>query len=172
MTPILRFQLFLLFSPVLVLMIHAFLSRAFILTKIKLSPQIVALGSVFIGYVAMILCTWGIYLKYLTGNTQITAVFYAFLVYSGFAYSYFHFFNMSETARRIRILRDLFLKDILDFEAAKSKYTLETQVRNRLDRLLALGQIKTAGDRYFIRNRFFMYVAIILMRLMKVLKLS
>lgn len=59
---------------------------------------------------------------------------------------YFHVFNMSETARRIRILVEL-----LTGQNSKA-YSAEHQVSVRIKRLMDLDQVKRVGDIYFIRR--------------------
>jgi len=67
-----------------------------------------------------------------------------------FSHIYFHVFNMSETARRIRILVDL----------AQGKSTTEvyddtSMVRVRIERLRGLGQIRMLGGRLYANRSWF-----------------
>lgn len=168
----LYFLLLLLFSPMILLAIHVIASRIFIRFNAKVSPQSVAFLSVFIGYGVIGFFSWEIYLRYLAGTELWGGVAYMLLVYSGFSCSYFHIFNMSETARRIKILSDLFTVGSLGLETTLAPLTAKEQLLLRLERLLALGQIKKEGDRYLLKGRTFWFAAVILMRFRRVLKLG
>ncbi|MFA7254789.1 MAG: hypothetical protein WC133_01655 [Candidatus Omnitrophota bacterium] len=171
MSALLRFQLLLVFSPAILLGIHVLANRAAIFFKVPLSSQIVALLSVGMGYGVICFFSWEIYLKCLTRVELWSGVVYMLLVYAGFSYSYFHIFNMSETARRIKILSDLLIAESLDQPAVKPQLAATEQISLRLERLLALGQVRKSGDRYFLRNRCLWFAAVILMWFRRVLKL-
>lgn len=75
------------------------------------------------------------------------------LIYALLGYCYFHFVNMSETARRIRILTELTevrgglsLRDIL------GRYNAGDIIDRRLARLVNNGQVKCENGRYYIGN--------------------
>lgn len=75
-------------------------------------------------------------------------------IYFCFCYVYFHFNNMGETARRVRLLREmsvaarpLSLPEILE------RYGAGEVLGRRLVRLLDAGQVVQSGDRLFIANR-------------------
>lgn len=89
-------------------------------------------------------------------------VFYACLVFNSFAYAYFHFFNMSETARRIRMLIELRFKRRVKAEELERVYSPTDMVLFRLKRLQEAGQITKSGDdRYRISNHFLLGVALV-----------
>jgi len=82
------------------------------------------------------------------------------LIYCVLAYCYFHFVNLAETARRIRILTELINfpsrlteKDIL------SLYNADQVIENRLLRLLSGKQIIKVNDRYFICRPIALWIA-------------
>lgn len=86
---------------------------------------------------------------------------FAFVVFNGIAYSYFHFFNMSETARRIRMLIQI-QQDGGEMrrENLIGTYTPENMVQVRLARLTQMHQISRSDDgRYRIASRFLLTVA-------------
>lgn len=58
------------------------------------------------------------------------------------AHLYFHIFNMSETARRIRVLIQL------DRNEAPAHYRPQRMLSQRLERLLALGWVEKNGDKF------------------------
>ena len=171
MTPFRQFLILLLGSAFILLTIHFLLGRVIAFLKTRLSPQIVAFLSFFAGYLVIGVLAWYVYLNRLEGPELWRAFVYAFLVYSGFGYSYFHFFNMGETARRIKILCHLFFYGSIESEDMKIQFIPKEQIRQRLQRLLELGQITKSGERCFIRSRFFWSIAVVLMEFRKVLKL-
>lgn len=81
--------------------------------------------------------------------------------YGALGYTYFHFINMGETARRIRILIELVGAggDGLDEGRILSRYNAREMVERRLDRLFSKGQIIETGDRLFPRSGLVMWMA-------------
>jgi hypothetical protein len=90
---------------------------------------------------------------------EVAALLYSFMVYVVLAYSYFHIFNMSETARRIRILYDVHRAGSLDVEAACWSYDKQSLLRVRIERLVSLRQIEREGACYKLRGRVLLYAA-------------
>jgi hypothetical protein len=88
---------------------------------------------------------WAVYLSALEGPGLWTTVIYAGLTYSLLAYSYFHLFNMGETARRVRILVELREHGNITIEELKSFYDAGAILDRRLERLVALGQVRYEG---------------------------
>jgi hypothetical protein len=73
------------------------------------------------------------------------------LTYLALSYGYFHFVNLGETARRIRLLGEL--RDApggLTYEELQVRYGARAMTRVRIERLLASGQIVERGGRYTI----------------------
>jgi hypothetical protein len=89
------------------------------------------------------------------------------LTYSALSYCYFHFINLGETARRIRLIRE-----IGSFEHAPTRVEILERYgpahiyQKRLDRLVASKQIKLVAGRYVI-NRPSMYVITFVMEALK-----
>lgn len=64
------------------------------------------------------------------------------IIYSSLGYCYFHFINLGETARRIRILRELYDSNGgLSLEEILKRYNAKKMVELRLQRLLSNGQV-------------------------------
>ncbi|MES2509943.1 MAG: hypothetical protein V4625_08440 [Pseudomonadota bacterium] len=84
------------------------------------------------------------------------ALLYATLAFNSVAYSYFHFFNLSETGRRIRMLLQLLEGDRIGTSdsGSTSMYGGRAMVSQRLVRLLQMGQIDETGGRYRITGQF------------------
>jgi hypothetical protein len=72
------------------------------------------------------------------------------LAYMSLGYSYFHFFNMSETGRRMRLMIELHLAvDGLTPEELLRRYSAEDVVNVRVARMLSAGHvIERAGRLY------------------------
>jgi hypothetical protein len=83
-----------------------------------------------------------------------------FLIYSGLGYCYFHFINLGETARRIRILRELCeTPEGLSQEEILERYNAKHIVDMRLRRLLDNGQIVERQGRYYIGSPVMLFIA-------------
>src|SRR5580692_5513436 len=68
----------------------------------------------------------------------------------GLSHVYFHLFNMSETARRIRILTELKQNGHLNTSGDPSHWTAE-MLGVRLERLVSLKQVSRQGDKFVAR---------------------
>ena len=76
-----------------------------------------------------------------------------FIIYASLGYCYFHFINLGETARRIRILREIYdSKDGLTMEEILQKYNSKEIVDKRIGRLINNGQVLYKNGRYYIGN--------------------
>jgi hypothetical protein len=76
------------------------------------------------------------------------------LLYAGFCYVYFHWNNMGETARRIRMLRELAAApEGLTFEEMVQRYSAQEILERRLERLSAAGQISETDGRLVLTSR-------------------
>ena len=97
------------------------------------------------------------------------------LIYFALGYCYFHFINLGETARRIRILNEIYYSDGgLTAEEILKRYNSEIIIDARLNRLLANNQLRFLNNRYFIRNSLMLYITkvIVFMKLIIVGKVS
>jgi hypothetical protein len=75
------------------------------------------------------------------------------LLYAGFCYVYFHWNNMGETARRIRMLRELAAApEGLTFEEMVHRYSAQEILERRLERLSAAGQISETDGRLVLTS--------------------
>ena len=143
-------------SPLMVTLIHAALNRVPAVTR-GLPRQFVALLAGAAGAAPMGLLSWVVYL-FLADTIQIPSpIIYTATTYIALCYCYFHIFNMSETARRVRILREIDCGKSLS--ELSGVYQSGRMLENRLERLLATGQIKLSDGRYFIRSRTLLYAA-------------
>ena len=81
------------------------------------------------------------------------------LTYVALGYCYFHFINLGETARRIRILRELLdSKGGLTLEAILERYNAADIVSNRLRRMIRNRQIVLHDGRFYMRKSVLLYM--------------
>ena len=74
--------------------------------------------------------------------------------------SYFHFINLGETARRIRILRELHEPpDGLTLDGLLARYNAQEIIERRISRLIETHQIVLRDGRYFIGKPFVLWMA-------------
>jgi hypothetical protein len=82
------------------------------------------------------------------------------IIFICFCYVYFHFNNMGETARRIRLLRDLMAAGRpLTFNEIVARYGAREIIERRLGRLVASGQVHRIDGRYVVANRSIYFMA-------------
>jgi len=83
-----------------------------------------------------------------------------FLIYLSLGYCYFHFINLSITARRIRILRVLYeTKEGLSLNEIMHRYNAKDMIEIRINRMLNNGQIMFKNNKYFIGKPLMLYMA-------------
>ncbi len=143
-----------LFCPIIALGINVIVQ----IVIFKLDKRHKLLRSVFMGFAAGVLSAGTIEsFIVLTTSASIKEFMPVLIVdittYFALGYCYFHFINMGESARRVRLLREL--------EAAPggltewqilSKYNAKEMVNIRLTRLLNNNQIKLRDERYYAAN--------------------
>ena len=82
------------------------------------------------------------------------------LVFCGLSYCYFHFINLCTTARRIRLVRDLFASpDGLTLDQILENYNAQDMLSKRIQRLLNSGQIVEQNGRYFVSKHLVLFAA-------------
>ncbi len=87
----------------------------------------------------------------LTGN---------FLIYAALGYCYFHFINLGETARRIRIVRELYdSREGLSLDEMLDLYNAKHIVDMRISRLVHNGQIVEKDGRYYIGSPVMLFIS-------------
>lgn len=91
------------------------------------------------------------------------------LCFAALGYGFFHFLNMGETARRIRLLLELEAGGQLAEAEILSRYSAKDIVDVRLGRLLRNGQIKELDGRYVIGGSAVLFMAMALVALKKIL---
>jgi hypothetical protein len=91
---------------------------------------------------------------------NIFSVFASIITYSALGYGYFHFVNLGETARRIRILRELAdSENGLSVKEILLRYNAKNMIEARLGRLIRSGQIRYENNSYYIGKPFVLWMA-------------
>jgi len=139
----------------------------------KLDKRHKLLRSVFIGFAAGALSV-GTVESFIVLTTSVSiekfipALFVDTATYFALGYCYFHFVNLGETARRIRLLRELYdAPGGLTEEQILSKYNAKEIVSIRLTRLLNNNQIILRDARYYVANSVMVFIskALVFMKL-------
>lgn len=141
-------------TPVLVFFMQLAANRLIKVFKIAVSNQVVVLASAAISHLPAGALIWFVYLQYLDSTTElIFAALYSIAVFDALTYAYFHLFNMSETARRIRILYEIYLSGVMTQAGLELSYNPSVMLENRLDRLVAMRQLRRKGNLYLLDNK-------------------
>ena len=160
-------------SPLFAFISHLTFARLVSLLKLKPSPLLIAALGVLLGYFVGGIIVWRTMLESMANNSdRFWAALYGTLVYGGLAFSYFQFFAMTETARRIRILYELKLCGKTTRNEIESRYGAENMLSLRLERLIAWKQLRCADDRYLLKGRALYYIARIIEAWAKLLGFS
>lgn len=131
---------------------------------IRLFPQIGLLNSVFLGFIFgfLNLLTFElyIYLVVVSNRSFTVNLITEIIIYAALSYCYFVFINLGETARRIRILREVFdAPEGFSLEEILRRYNAKEIIELRLQRLLANGQIIAKEDKYYIGKPLMLWMA-------------
>ena len=126
------------------------------LLSVRLIPGLGILKSVFTGFALGGLGVLSAAL-YLSGGLSIQdaevlpMIIANVIIYGALGYCYFHFINLGITARRIRILRELYAADGgLSLKELLMRYNAGDMINKRLERLLGSGQIVLRDEKYHI----------------------
>lgn len=129
---------------------HVFVNRLVSPSQVQRSPQKVAIVASLGGAAA---CTVAAVWRNGLDDLPFTT-----LVSTCIAYCYFHLFNMSETARRIRILTSIYLGAPVD----EQSYSLDAMFDARLERLIMIKALRLDNGCYKADPGFLLAAASIL----------
>lgn len=135
------------------------------------------LRSIFVGFIFGLCGLAVVELYYLGQSSQawyqnLCSILANIITYTAFGYGYFHFVNLGETARRIRLLRELYDSEAgLSMAELLARYTSQEVLNRRMDRLIGTEQVLRKDRRLYIGKRTVLYMARIIM-LMKMLFLG
>jgi len=126
-----------------------------------------------VGWVSLLICEFRSFYAFSAPGKDYTAIFVTNLItYASLGYCYFHFINLGETARRIRILRELYdAKAGLSMEEIIERYSAGEIIEKRITRLTNHGQIILKDGGYFIGNSSMLFMAKVIL-FMKILLLG
>lgn len=113
------------------------------------SPQVLLVRLVLVVNIPVLAGAWLIARSELRDTAQaMYMLVFAFLVFNGIAYAYFHIFNMSETARRIRMLLQIRRAGPagLRVHELEHQYSQQNMIEARLDRLVLMNQLSLGSD--------------------------
>jgi hypothetical protein len=86
------------------------------------------------------------------------------IIYTSLGYCYFHFVNLGETARRIRILREIYDSESgLTQDEIVKRYNSREIIDRRLERLLDNGQVIRKNGRLYIGKPVVLLIAKIIL---------
>ena len=93
------------------------------------------------------------------------------MTYAALGYCYFHFINLGETARRVRLMRELAEAGPagLGKEELLSRYNARTMVEARFRRLLDNSQVVERNGRYYVGKPAVLWMARLVLLLKKLL---
>lgn len=160
MNPIAASVLLLFLSPVLIVAVHMAAARL-----LKGRPnQIVAVIAILASLVPALAIVWFTGFSRMAGSpAEIAAAWIHFtLAYVCIGYSYFHVFNMSETARRIRILHEFYKAGTLTREQILPLYDAKSVIGVRIGRLSDTGQLAEANGRYRLNGKLLYHAALLI----------
>jgi hypothetical protein len=153
-------------SPVIALMINVIFQILFL----RYVPKKGLLKTVFLGfacgYLFLLVLHTFVFLCLTNSLADALCTFIAnSLIYAALGYCYFHFVNLGETARRIRILRELYDSEnkALSLVEILERYNAKDIVEVRLNRLLGSGQVIFDKKRYYIGKPVVLLMAKIMM---------
>lgn len=106
----------------------------------------------FVGMISVLMIEFCIFFATSAHFTDFIIIFAAnFITYASLGYCYFHFINLGETARRIRILREIYdSKDGLSMEEILQRYNSKEIIDKRISRLVNNRQVIYKNGRYYI----------------------
>ncbi|MBF0441915.1 MAG: hypothetical protein HQK54_08435 [Oligoflexales bacterium] len=132
--------------------------------KKRLSNQVITIYSTMF---AVILLIAGSILFF---RFDVYSVIYLAVVSLSIGYVYFHFFNMSETARRIKILTGIYSNVFSSRNDVEAYYKNDDVLETRMLRLCSMGQLDIKDGRYHLKGNLLFFAAKIIEFARKMLK--
>jgi len=138
---------------------HALLIRGISLLKLDLSNQKMLMIYSVLFNIPLVLVYF-----VMGSDLNLNNVIYILIVINSFIYFYFHFFNMSETARRIKILVGIYKNKIKTVSDISKHYNYDETLDVRLERLKQLSQIQMVqNSKYVLKSKFFYNISKVIM---------
>jgi hypothetical protein len=143
-------------APIALVIAHAAASRlARLLGHSTVAPQTVAALTALAGNIPLAWITWMSVLRYLKGGVieTVCGFGYVLLAYNACCFCYLNFLNVTETSLHANILMRLFIGNGLALEELTRIYGVADMTSARIHRMIALGQLREAGGRYYSNNK-------------------
>ena len=138
-------------SPGLALLVHMIAARVFRFVGFSSPSLAVAICSIVAAFLIESVLTWYVFLKFIESSQELfCSIVYGLFVFGGLSFSYFILFTLTETARRIHILFQLCLHGEKTLAELSAGYGAQTMLSIRLQRMVALKQLRFWNDRYFV----------------------
>lgn len=130
------------------------------------------LKSIFVGFVMGIIGMLGFEIMALSNMfmefniNKLSLIITNVIIYGALGYCYFHFINLGETARRIRILRELYdVKTGLTLSDILERYNSQKMIELRIKRMLNSDQILLHNGHYFVRKPVILYISYVILKM-------
>ena len=166
------FLFLLLLSPLIVFAIHLIVGRLHHALQKDASPLMGVIWSIGIGFIVLAIVFSHYWPAFQNGWEAFWACVYGIIVFLGFSVSYFILFAMTEAARRIRIMQDLYELRKTTLQEIERRYGAHGMLSARLERMVALGQLTRRGGRYYSSGRLLRAIGRIIMFWSWLLKFS
>jgi hypothetical protein len=142
-------------SPLAICAIHAVLTRLFAILGRSVAPQIVALGTVLLGNIPMMWFAWRVVFREFAGDLAAIACGVALVActYNALGFCYFCLLNLSETSLHVHILIELLLLGPVRPEELAMRYGVSDMMNARVERMIALGQIRSQNGLFVVNSR-------------------
>lgn len=160
-------MLLLLSIPIICLLINMF----FQLVSFRLIKQIGLLKSMLFGFIAglfgVVFLEFASFLNTsIAWGDRIGFFIVDIMTYSSLSYCLFHFINLGETARRIRLMREIQASPHgLSMDEILERYNAEEILKKRLGRLVSNGQIIDRDGRYYLADSKMLWIARVIIAL-------
>jgi hypothetical protein len=151
--PFFLFLAALFFSPAFIFVTHVLVTRLITAMRLTVQPLLTGVLAVVISLAWLAPVTWAIFLKNISLVPDLwVAVLYGILTYGGLAFCYFQVFAMTETARRLHILHELYTKKGMTLSQLEAEYGASQMLETRLHRMVEIGQLNYHGAYYTLRS--------------------
>lgn len=120
------------------------------------APQSLAMLVVLLGNIPFAWLSWWLALGPLAAPARISGLICMLVAYNMLAFCYLNVLNASETSLHIHILMMLLAEREISMERLTRQYSAAELLKARVERLIALGQLRRQGSRFVLSNRTFL----------------
>ena len=149
-------------APVGMLVLHSGLHRLLIRNGTRLSGHASGVRAIALGFPVVVALATGIGALSWDSNALvdlISGLAYVALVYGAMALLYVNVINVAETSLHMHTLLEIKWAGKLSADTLYAKYNADHMVRERLNRLASLGQLRLVDDRYLLASRWLLWFA-------------